>query len=225
MTNHQILGAVRPLKPLRAGLCVAIALLSLQAPLAHADAFATSKASTAAANKELADRLAFMEQRMTEMAQREATAQAPGAPGSLNLPTPPGMPPVPVSDDELKLNYERKGELNGSVIIKRDGRIQVMQRMEFERFDAEAKAKARLQLTKDAMTAMMPPLAAPTPAANAPAFAPGKPPVSTLTTNPPAPAPAAVNAAAPTPTPSPSAAAVRAAKANPASVEPPKPTK
>lgn len=216
MTKHLILGAARPLKPLRAGLCLAIALLSLQASYAQADAFSVNKAG-GAANKELMDRLNFMEQRLTDLAQRAAEQQAAPGPGQLNLPAPPGMPGVPggepVADEDLKLGYEVKGEMNGAVIVKKGERIQMMPRAEFERFDNQAKARARLQLTRDSF-ALAPPVAPP---AGAPNLAAGKPPV-------PVPAPPGPDAksttlnttAAAQPAPSPSPAAIRAAQANPA---------
>lgn len=138
---------MRPLKQWRAGLVFAAALMALSAPVAHAqDAFGGKP--KADPNKELMDRLGRVEQQLTDVAAKQAAAAqnptaAPG-PGGLNLPAPPGAPPdPPVADDELKLDYEVKGELNGKVLVKKGTRLVQMERGEFDRFAAQAKARAR----------------------------------------------------------------------------------
>lgn len=210
MTKHLILGAMRPLKPLRGGLCAVLALVSLQAPLAHADAFSTSK-NGAAPSKELMDRLSFMEQRLTDLAQQAAQhqQQAP-APGQLNLPTPPGMPGEPGAEEDLQLGYEVKGEMNGSVIVKKNDRIQVMSRADFERFDGQAKSRARMQLSQAGLVPapMAPPAGVPNLAAKPAVAVPAGAPIPNVTT-------------VARPAPSPSPAALRAAQANPAPKTPP----
>lgn len=175
MTKQPIRGAVRPLKQWRTGLVFAAALMALSAPVAHAqDAFGGKP--KADPNKELVERLGRLEQQLSDVAAKQAAAaQAPTAapgPNGFNLPTPPGMPPEPpVADEDLKLDFEVKGELNGKVLVKKGTRVVVMERGEFERFSAQAKAKARASLSAPVLGGPVMP-----PPANAVSLAPGNPP-------------------------------------------------
>jgi hypothetical protein len=197
VTKQQTTGVAHPLKPWRAALFTAIAILSLQAPLAHADAFVGARESPQA--KELNLRLAAMEQKIAEMAARQSAQPdpgTPGAPGGLNLPAPPGAPPIPISDDDLQLDYVVKGEVNGAVIVKVGQRVQVMQRLQFDQFSEKAKARARTQHLQSSLTSMAP-------------GAPSAPPVSTFVTTP-APTPPAAAAAPAVKAPERNARAVKA---------------
>lgn len=204
MTNQHQRGAPPALNRVRAGLCAALAVFTMYVPTVHADAFvAKSKADDK--SQQIIDRLESLEQRMTDVAMRQTLPAQAGGQGSFNMPAPPGG--AFVADDELSLDYEVKGELNGAVMVKRKGRIQVMDRGEFERFDQAAKSRARMALSTAAQAPQLN-LPSPPPANN----------MNNAGTHPGTAAPAGRP-------PVPSTAAARAAKANPANAAPAAATK
>lgn len=124
------------LRAMLAGL--AMALMSIVYPAAHADAFGSgSKAATGTPSADLESRIKALEALLSSVNEKLSQAQTAGGTSS-------AAPSATVSPEEFvyEPSYEVGGTVNGYVIVRRNGKMQMLTSREFVVFRSQDKARA-----------------------------------------------------------------------------------